>query len=116
MSSYTLTVQASDSVNQATATVTVTTSCITGWTSPGTASGADVDIEISSAIAENSLKEGDAIFRATATPPADESITYTLLSSTSTVGEKGANGVDVVVAPLKTLDFETSDEYEFVVW
>jgi len=108
-----LTVQASDSVNEVTATVTVTTSCITGWTSPGTASGDNVDIEI--AIAENSLEEGDVIFRATATALVGETITYALVSSTADVGEIDANGIDVVVAPLKTLDFETNDKYEFVV-
>ena len=95
--------------------MTVTTLCITGWTSPGTASGADVDIQIAPAIEENSLKEGERIFTATATSGAGESITYTLVSSTESVGEMVLNGVDVVVVSGKSLDFETSEEYVFQV-
>jgi len=118
--SYTLTVNAADGSgdleDSAEAVVTVTTSYITGWTSPGERAGADVHIAVSQAIAENSKAAGEEIFTAEATPQADGSITsYTLIYSNDSVGVIGQNGGIVNVAAGKNFDFETYPSYVFII-
>lgn len=92
-----------------------TDAAIGGWTSPTPAiTGATGDIEIAAPVVEGSLTVGDEIFEAIATPPASGSVTYTLESSTDSVGVKGTNGA-IIVATGKSLDYETAAKYIFVV-
>jgi len=96
--------------------ILITDADITGWTSPTPVieNAASGNIGIEEAKVEGSVAEGVEIFKATATSDATGAITYALESSTDSVGVLGTDG-SINVATGKSLDYETAQEYVFVV-
>jgi len=91
----------------------LTDAAITDWSAPAILATPSGNIEIGTAVDEGSKAVGSELFTATAT--SGDTVTYTLVSSTDSVGTIVASTGVVNVATGKSLDYETASKYVFVV-